>query len=113
MKLEDAIGNLVLFKFQKGIKNELNIFDIPGENMWGVLSGVEPNIGVWVKHPKYKLKIWFDKDGSTITEENRVEETFETNILIPWQYIKGIMYVRDERFNRENKSSIGFHIERK
>jgi hypothetical protein len=111
MQLNDVIGKLVLFKFHEDIKKDFSIFDMKGENTWGVLSGIEPNIGVWIKHPKYELGIWWDEEGKMIPETSRKKEKFETDILIPWQYIKGIMCVRDERFNRETqeKMSIGFH----
>ncbi|MCK4912647.1 MAG: hypothetical protein KAS05_02885 [Candidatus Omnitrophica bacterium] len=110
MDLHSLIGKLVLFKFHETIKNDFRIFDIQGENLWGVVSGIEPNnMGVWVKHPKYKLGIWWDEEGNTIPENQRTKEEFEADVLIPWQYIKGIMCIRDDRFNREDKSSMGFH----
>ncbi|MFQ5343591.1 MAG: hypothetical protein ACE5F6_18785 [Anaerolineae bacterium] len=111
MKLDDAIGKLVLFKLDKAIEDDFRIFKIPGQNLWAILSGIESNIGTWIRHPKYELEIWLDGNGSRIPKERRKKEDLETDILIPWRYIKGIMCVRDERFREiEDKASIGFHV---
>lgn len=112
MELTNAIGKLILFKFDEAIKNDFKIFELPSENVWCVLSGVEPNMGVWVENPKYESGIWWNKDGKTIPEGDRKKENFKTDIFIPWRYIKGIMCVKDKRFNKDTlgKMPIGFVV---
>ena len=108
MQMEKLKNKLVLFKFIKEIEKDFRIFDFKGENTWCVVTGVELN-GIWVEHPNYECGIWWDEKGDLIPQSKRKKEKFGADVFIPWRYIKGIMYIRDKRFEKtKNKKIIGF-----
>jgi len=99
MRLEDLKGKLVLFKLSPEIKDDLTLFQIYGENLWAVVTGIE-NEGIWIENPAYELGVWWDEQGNLIPPHKQVKEEVKTNILILWRYIKGVMSVNDERFQK-------------
>lgn len=108
MQLENLVGKLVLFRFTDEARSDFPLFQIYDLVLWAVVSGIE-NEGIWIKHPNYELGIWWDKEGNLIPPDKQVKESVKTDILIFWKYIKGIMTVEDERFQRtEIKEPPGF-----
>lgn len=108
MQMEKLKNQLVLFKFIKEIEKDFRIFGVKGENTWFIVTGVEPN-GIWVEHPNYECRIWWDGKGNLIPQPKQKKEKFKADIFIPWRYIKGIMCIRDKRFEKtKNKKIIGF-----
>ncbi len=108
MQIEKLKNKLVLFKFAEEVKEDFRIFDFKGENIWTVVTGLEPN-GIWVEHPNYKCGIWWDEKGNSIPQAKRKKERFKADVFIPWRYIKGLMCIRDKRFEKiKNKKIMGF-----
>ncbi|MFH0839037.1 MAG: hypothetical protein V1893_02505 [Candidatus Omnitrophota bacterium] len=109
MRVEDLKGKLVLFKFADEIRSDLSLFQIYKDEVWAVVTGVE-NEGIWVENSSYELGIWWDEKGTLIPQEKQVKERVKTNILISWRYIKALMSVDDERFQRVKSDRLpGFH----
>jgi len=112
MRMEDLKGKLVLFKFAEEIRADLSLFQIYKDEIWAVVTGVD-NEGIWLENPAYELGVWWDKNGSLIPQHKQVKEKVKANIFISWRYIKALMSVDDERFQRsENERLPGFQIYR-
>lgn len=99
MRIEELKGKLVLFKFSEEIRPDLPLFQIYKDELWAVVQGVETE-GVWIENTAYELGVWWDQDGKLIPEDKQVKEKVKTDIFIPWRYIKALMSVQDERFQR-------------
>jgi len=99
MQVGDLKGKLVLFKFSEEIKPDLPLFQIYKDEIWAVVTGID-NEGIWIENPAYELGIWWDEEGNLIPPNQQVKEKVKTNILISWHYIKALMSVDDERFQK-------------
>jgi hypothetical protein len=99
VRVEDLNGKLVLFKFSEEIRGDLSLFQIYKDEIWALVTGID-NEGIWVENPAYELGIWWDEKGDLIPQNKQVKERVKTNILIPWRYIKILMSVDDERFQK-------------
>lgn len=112
MQVENLVGKLVLFKFSEAIRGDLSLFQIFKDEVWALVTGID-NEGVWIENPAYELGIWWDKDGNLIPQEKQVKEKVKTNILILWIYIKALMSVEDERFQKIKSEKLpGFKVYR-
>lgn len=110
MRVEDLTGKLVLLKFSGEIRPDLPLFQIYKEELWALVTGVD-NEGIWIENPAYELGIWWDEKGNLIPPAKQVKEKVKTNILISWRYIKALMSVDDERFQRlKNERLPGFQV---
>ncbi|MDI6758971.1 MAG: hypothetical protein QMD94_04810 [Candidatus Omnitrophota bacterium] len=99
MRIEELKGKLVLFKFSEAIREDLPLFQIYKDEVWAIVTGID-NEGVWIENPSYELGVWWDENGNLVPSDKQVKEKVKTNILIPWQYIKALMSVEDERFQK-------------
>jgi|GEM_PF-547782 len=99
MQVESLVGKLVLFKFSEEIRPDLPLFQIYKDEVWAVVTGVD-NEGIWIENPAYELGVWWDEKGDLIPPHKQIKEKVKTNILIPWRYIKALMSVEDERFQK-------------
>ncbi len=99
MQIADLKGKLVLFKFSEEIRSALPLFQIYKDELWAIVTGVD-DIGVWIENPAYELGVWWDEKGELIPQNKQVKEKMKTNILISWRYIKAVMSVEDERFQK-------------
>lgn len=99
MQVEELKGKLVLFKLSEEIRGDLSLFQIYKEEIWAVVTGMD-NEGIWIENPAYELGIWWDDKGNMIPQDRQVKEKLKTHILLPWRYIKILMSVEDERFQR-------------
>jgi hypothetical protein len=99
MQVGDLVGKLVLFKFSELIRSDLPLFQIYKDEIWAVVTGVD-NEGVWIQNPAYELGVWWDDQGRLVPEDQQRKEKVRTNIFISWRYIKALMSVEDERFQR-------------
>lgn len=99
MQLEDLKGKLVLFKFSEEIGPDLPLFQIFKDELWAIVTGID-DVGIWIENPAYELGVWWDEKGDLIPSNKQVKEKVKANILVSWRYIKGIMSVEDERFQR-------------
>lgn len=99
MHIEELKGKLVLFKFSEEIRTDLPLFQIYKDEIWAHVTGVD-DVGVWIENPAYELGVWWDDKGNLIPQHKQVKEKVKTNILISWRFIKAIMTVEDERFQK-------------
>lgn len=112
MHVEGLKGKLVLFKFSEEIKSDLSLFQIYKDEIWAVVTGVD-DVGVWIENPAYELGVWWDDKGNLIPQNKQVKEKVKTHILIAWRYIKAIMDVEDERFQKVKSNRLpGFQVYR-
>ncbi len=109
MQIEELKGRLVLFKFHEGLRADLPLFQIYKDEVWAQVSGVD-DLGVWIENPAYELGVWWDQNGELIPPNKQVKEKVKTHIFIPWVFVKAMMSVDDERFQRaKNERLPGFH----
>jgi hypothetical protein len=99
MQLGDLKGKLVLFKFSEEVRADLGLFQIYKDEIWALVTGVD-DIGIWIENPAYELGVWWDEKGDLIPPSKQVKEKVKTHILIAWRYVKVLMSVDDERFQR-------------
>jgi len=99
MQIEDLKGKLILFKFAEEIRSDLGLFQIYKDEIWAVVTGIE-DMGVWIENTAYELGIWWNDEGKLIPPNDQQREKLRANIFIPWRYIKGLMSIEDERFQR-------------
>lgn len=112
MRVEELTGKLVLFKLSEEIRGDLSLFQIYKDELWAVVTGID-NEGVWIENPAYELGIWWDEQGNLIPQDKQVREKVKANILIFWRYIKGVMSVDDERFQKVKSGRLpGFQVYR-
>ena len=112
MQLEDLKGKLVLFKFSEEIRGDLPLFQIYKDEIWAMVTGID-NEGICIENPEYELGIWWDENGTLIPPNKQVKEKVKTSILISWRFIKALMSVEDERFQRiKNERLPGFKVYR-
>ncbi len=99
MKIEDLKGKLILFKFSDEIKPDLSLFQIYKDELWALVTDID-EMGAWIENPAYELGIWWDEKGDLIPQHKQVKEKVKTNIFIAWRYIKAMMNVDDDRFQK-------------
>ena len=110
MQVEELKGKLVLFKFSEEIRTDLSLFQVYKDEVWAIVTGVDTE-GIWIENPAYELGIWWDQQGNLIPQDKQIKEQVKSNIFIFWRYIKGLMSVDDERFQKMRNEKIpGFHI---
>lgn len=112
MQVGELQGKLVLFKFSEAIRPDLSLFQIYKDELWALVTGVD-NEGIWIENPAYELGIWWDEKGNLIPPDKQVKERVKANIFIPWPYIKALMSVEDERFQKLKSERLpGFKVYR-
>jgi len=99
MQMEELKGKLVLFKFTEEIKGDLSLFQIYKDELWALVTGID-NEGIWIENPEYELGIWWNDMGDLIPPNKQVKEKVKANIFISWRFIKALMSVDDERFQK-------------
>ncbi len=110
MQVGDLNGKLVLFKFSEEIKGDLALFQIYKDELWAVVTGVD-NEGIWIENPAYELGVWWDDNGNLIPPSKQIKEKVKASILISWRYIKALMSVDDERFQKVKSGRLpGFQV---
>ncbi len=105
MQIGDLVGKLVLFKFSEQLRADLPLFQIYKDEIWAVVTGIDDE-GIWIENPSYELGIWWDENGNLIPQDKQVVEKVKTNIFIFWRYIKGLMSVNDERFQKVKSETL-------
>ena len=112
MQVGDLVGKLVLFKFSEEVRPDLPLFQIYKDEVWAAVTGVD-NEGIWIENPAYELGIWWDEHGNLIPQDKQVKEKVTADILVPWRYIKVLMSVNDERFQKARSERLpGFKVYR-
>ena len=99
MQLGDLKGKLVLFKFSEEVRADLGLFQIYKDEIWALVTGVD-DIGIWIENPAYELGVWWNEKGDLIPPSKQLKEKVKTHILIAWRYVKVLMSVDDERFQK-------------
>lgn len=99
MQIEELKGKLVLFKLSEDIRTDISLFQIYKDEFWAVVTGID-DMGIWIENPAYELGIWWNEKGDLIPPAKQVKEKVKTHILISWRYIKALMSVDDERFQK-------------
>jgi hypothetical protein len=112
MQLEELIGKLTLFKFADEIRSDLSLFQIYKNEIWAVVTGVD-DLGVWIENPQYELGVWWNEKGELIPPNKQAKEKVRANIFISWRYVKALMSVEDERFQKVKSERMpGFQVYR-
>lgn len=112
MQMEELKGKLVLFKFSEELRGDLSLFQIYKDEVWAIVTGID-DMGIWIENPSYELGVWWDEKGELIPAHKQIKEKVKTNVFISWRFIKGMMSVDDERFQRvKNERMPGFHAYR-
>lgn len=112
MQVGELAGKLALFKFSEEIRGDLALFQIYKDELWAMVTGID-NEGIWIENPAYELGVWWDEKGDLIPPSKQVKEKVKTSILIPWRYIKALMSVEDERFQKVKSEKLpGFQTYR-
>ena len=112
MQIGELKGRLVLFKFSEEIRPDLPLFQIYKDEIWAAVTGID-DVGVWIENPAYELGVWWDEKGELIPSNKQVKEKVKTDILISWRYIKAVMSVNDERFQKAKSDRLpGFQVYR-
>ena len=112
MQMGDLKGKLVLFKFSEEIRGDLPLFQIYKDEVWAMVTGID-NEGIWIENPSYELGIWWDEKGNLIPPSKQEKEKVKTNILINWRYVKALMSVDDQRFQKVKSETLpGFQVYR-
>lgn len=110
MQLENLKGKLVLFKFSEEIRSDLPLFQIYKDELWAMVTGID-DVGVWIENPAYELGVWWNSSGELIPPNKQEKEKVRTDILIAWRYIKALMNVDDDRFQKiKNERLPGFKV---
>jgi hypothetical protein len=110
MQIEDLKGKLVLFKFSEEIRADLSLFQLYKDEIWAVVTGVD-NEGLWIENPAYELGIWWDEEGNLVPQDRQVKERVKASIFFPWRYLKALMSVEDERFQKVKSERLpGFKV---
>jgi hypothetical protein len=99
MQIGELNGKLVLFKFSEEIRMDLGLFQIYKDEIWAVVTGID-DVGIWIQNTAYELGVWWDEKGELIPPNKQTREKLRANILIPWRYIKALMSIDDERFQK-------------
>ena len=108
--MEHLVGRLVLFKLSEELRQDLPLFQIYKDEVWAVVTGID-EAGVWIENPSYELGIWWDNEGNLIPPSKQKKEKVRTNTLLFWRFIKGVMSVEDDRFQRIKCERMpGFHV---
>jgi len=112
MQLDQLKGKLALFKLSEEIKGDLSLFQIYKDELWAVVTGIDSE-GIWIENPAYELGIWWDENGQLVPQHKQVKEKVKAEILIFWRFIKAIMSVDDERFQKLKSDRLpGFQVYR-
>lgn len=111
IQMGDILGKMVILKFHQETVRDFAVWDITSEEFVAVVTGIEERLGLWLRNPRFKIKLTRDKEGNLISQENQELEEFEADVFIPWQYIKGILHVRDDRFvyEKSKEKKIGYY----
>lgn len=110
MQMGDLTGKLVLFKFSEELHSDLSLFQIYKDELWALVTGVDLE-GVWIENTEYELGIWWDEQGNLVPQDQQKKEKVKTNIFIAFRYIKSVMSVEDERFQKVKIEKLpGFKI---
>ena len=110
MQLEELKGKLTLLKFNEEIRPDLSLFQIYKDEIWAVVTGLD-DLGVWIENSQYELGIWWDEKGELIPPTKQTKEKVKANIFIAWRYIKALMSVEDERFQKVKSERMpGFQV---
>jgi hypothetical protein len=73
------------------------------------VTGVDNEV-IWVENPAYELGIWWNDKGELVPPGKQVKEKVKANIFISWRFIKALMSVEDERFQKLKSERLpGFH----
>lgn len=112
IQMSDILGKQIILKLSEEAVRDFAIWDINGEEFFGVVTGLDERLGIWLRHPDFAIKLTKDIEGNYIPEQEQKMEHFEADIFIPWQYIKGIAHIRDDRFivDKTAKKHIGFGV---
>jgi len=109
LNIIDIEGKKVLLKFDEKAINDFNHVGITVVDIWADVTGVDKGLGIWIRHPSYKIAVWWDENKQTIPQDQRKEEVFPADIYIPLTYIKSILVIQDEKFStKENGIPLGF-----
>lgn len=110
MRVRNLIGKGVFIKLKEEISDHFKNWGIKGKEFFATVVGVDEYLGVWVRNTEFRVRFSTDKDGNEIPENMRKEEIAEADILLKWEYIKGILDINDERLKviEDDEVRLGF-----
>lgn len=111
MSIHNLVGRKVYIKLEEQAKTDFSDWNITASTIGCLVTGVDYELGIWIRGDSFDFKFGIDKDGNSVPQENRKYEKIEVDIFIPWRYIKGIIDIKDERVKLiKNKKEIGFKL---
>ena len=110
MKMENLIGKKVYLKLKEETIVDFKVWDIKDPIILVTVSGIEYTLGIWIRNPGFKVKFLQNKKGKVIPKSKQKVEEVEADVFIRWEYIKGILDIKDDRLKiiKDKEDSIGF-----
>lgn len=108
MDVEKIIGKKVFIKLTDETKKDFPDWNLNATQILATISGIDTTLGIWIVNPDFELKFLKDKDGKPIPKDQQKFEKVEAQVLISWNYIKGILDVNDARLKIMKTNEIGF-----
>jgi hypothetical protein len=71
-------------------------WDVKGTHIIAIVTGIEPQ-GIWIRNPNFKVKFKRDESDNPIPEDKQKFEEVEADMLLRWEYIKGVLDIKDKR----------------
>jgi hypothetical protein len=75
-------------------RDGLNKIGIAENNFYAKIVGYD-RIGLWIEHPEFTTTRVRDDEGNIIPPEQRQQEKYQANVLLPWSLIRSIVHFPD------------------
>ena len=84
----------------------LNKIGITENNFYAKIVGFD-RIGLWIENPEFKTTRVRDDNGNIIPPEQRNQETYNANVLIPWGNIRSLVHFPEREGFAYEEDGIG------
>jgi hypothetical protein len=84
----------------------LNKIGITENNFYAKIVGYD-RIGLWIENPEFITTRVRDDSGNIIPPEQRQQETYEANVLIPWSNLRSIVHFPEREGFAYEEDGIG------
>ncbi|MBD3309364.1 hypothetical protein GF339_23405 [candidate division KSB3 bacterium] len=89
VEIEKLINDRVMIVLAN--REGLNKAGINETNFYAKIVGYD-RIGLWIENPEFTTTRVRDDDGNIIPPEDRQQENYLANVLIPWNNIRSIVH---------------------